>query len=77
MIDYHLHAKHWGVFIILALAVMIASIHPMELSSYLLHQLGTLLMWIALIILIKKIGLGFGSVTSYIIFLLIHVLAAV
>ncbi len=76
MIDYHLHAKHWGVFIILALAVMIASIHPMELSSYLLHQLGTLLMWIALIILIKKIGLGFGSVTSYIIFLLIHVLGA-
>lgn len=76
MIEYQLQAKHWIVLSILLIAIGLASIHPLEFESYLLHQVGTVLMLLALLLCFKKIGLTFYSFTLYISFLLIHILGA-
>lgn len=76
MIEYQLTLKHWIVFAVLILAMIVASIDPLEYASYGLHQIGTTIMLIILITCFKKIGLSFISFTLYIGFLLIHILGA-
>jgi putative membrane protein len=76
MIEQQITLKHYIAFGFICLAVIIASIHPLEFESYLLHQAGTVLMLIALIIVIKKIGIDFYSFCLYLAFysfiLLVH-----
>ncbi|SPL71441.1 Inner membrane protein YjdF [Acinetobacter stercoris] len=69
-------AKHYLVLGFLFLEIMIASINPLEMPSYLLHQLGTALMLCFLFFCQKKIGLTFNTFLFYILFLCIHVIAA-
>ena len=76
MIEYQFSLKHWLLLGFLAIAIIIASIQPLELSSYILHQIGTVFMLIALFICLKKIGLSYYSFFLYILFLLIHILGA-
>lgn len=76
MIYHQLTSKHWLSLAILATCIVIASIQPLEFSSYLLHQIGTVLMIIALFICLKKIGLTLSSFVLYLGFLVIHVLGA-
>ena len=76
MIESQFSVKHWLLLGFLVLAIIIASIQPLELSSYILHQIGKVLMLIALFICFKKIGLNFYSFTLYIGFLLIHIVGA-
>lgn len=76
MIEYQFTFKHWFSLGILLIAIIIASVEPLELSSYFLHQIGTALMLIVLLISFKKFGLSFYSFFSYILFLLIHILGA-
>ena len=74
--DYQLKKPHWIALIVLAVAIAFASIHPLELSSYILHQVGTVFMLVTLIIFLYKIGLNLISFMLYIGFLLIHILGA-
>ncbi|WP_163123561.1 DUF2238 domain-containing protein [Acinetobacter portensis] len=76
MIYHQLTSKHWLSLAILATCIVIASIQHLEFSSYLLHQIGTVLMIIALFICLKKIGLTLSSFVLYLGFLVIHVLGA-
>ena len=76
MIDHQLTAKHWSVLAVLAIVIILASINPLEYPSYMLHQVGTVLMLIGLFVCLKKIGLTFASFVLYILFLIIHVFAA-
>lgn len=76
MIDYSLCAKHYLVLTGLLVAIIIASINPLEYPSYGLHQLGTAIMLVFLYYCLKKIGISFGSFALYIVFLLIHILGA-
>lgn len=75
-IDYQLKNKHWLCLILLCAAVALASIQPLEFNAYLLHQLGTVFMLIALILCLYKLGLSFISFVLYLGFLLIHILGA-
>lgn len=76
MIEQQITLKHYIALGFICLAVIIASIHPLEFESYLLHQAGTVLMLIALIIAIKKIGIDFYSFCLYLAFLFIHIVGA-
>ncbi|PVZ88692.1 DUF2238 domain-containing protein [Serratia sp. S1B] len=68
--------KHAIIFTILAVALIIASIHPLQYPDYLLHQTGTVFMLIALCYCFKKIGLNFLSFSFYTSFLIIHMVGA-
>ena len=57
MIEQQLSIKHYIALAIVLLVVAIASIQPLEFEAYLLHQAGTVLMLIALIVTMKKIGI--------------------
>lgn len=72
----HLNSKHWFSLLILSIAIILASIHPLEVGSYLLHQVGTVLMLALLLITQKKIGLSVKSFYLYLLFLIVHVFAA-
>ena len=76
MIEYQLTFKHWTCLALIAVAIFIASIQPLEFESYLLHQAGTVFMLLALILSLKKIGLDFISFSLYLGFLLVHILGA-
>ncbi|EOR09268.1 MULTISPECIES: DUF2238 domain-containing protein [Acinetobacter] len=76
MIEQQLSLKHYIALAIVLLVVAIASIQPLEFEAYLLHQAGTVLMLIALIVTMKKIGISFYSFCLYLGFLLIHILGA-
>ncbi|WP_445403710.1 DUF2238 domain-containing protein [Acinetobacter vivianii] len=76
MIEKQLTLKHYLVLALIVLVVAIASIHPLEFESYLLHQAGTLFMLIALLIAFKKIGLNYFSFCLYLAFLFIHIIGA-
>ncbi len=76
MIYHNLTIKHWLTLAVLGFAILIASIHPLEFPSYLLHQIGTVLMLVALFICQKKIGLSYPTFLLYILFLVIHVIGA-
>jgi len=76
MTDHRLSSKQFVSLGILAIAIIFASIHPLEMESYLLHQIGTVFMIVMLILCLYKIGLSFFSFNLYLAFLLIHVVAA-
>ena len=76
MIEQRLSAKHYASMGILILAILLASIHPLEMEAYLLHQAGTAFMLIMLLVCLYKIGLNFLSFNLYILFLIVHVIAA-
>ena len=76
MIEQRLSAKHYASMGILILAILLASIHPLEMEAYLLHQAGTAFMLIMLLVCLYKIGLNFLSFNLYILFLFVHVIAA-
>lgn len=76
MIDHQLSSKHFVSLAILAIAVIVASIQPLEIESYLLHQAGTVFMVLMLLLCLYKIGINFLNFNLYILFLLIHVVAA-
>jgi len=54
MIEQQLSLKHYIALAIVLLVAIIASIQPLEFEAYLLHQAGTVLMLIALIVTMKK-----------------------
>ncbi|WP_312086120.1 DUF2238 domain-containing protein [Acinetobacter variabilis] len=76
MMDHRLSGKHFISLGILLAAIIVASIQPLEMQSYLLHQTGTLFMIGMLIFCLYKIGLSFLSFNLYILFLFIHIVAA-
>ena len=76
MIEYQFSLKHWLGLGFLTLAIVIASIQPLELFSYVLHQVGTAFMLVVLLICFKKIGLTYFSFALYLLFLLIHIIGA-
>ena len=76
MIDYKLSPKHIFPFVVLFATIVIASIQPLEMEAYLLHQIGTALMLVVLLVCLYKLGLSFASVCLYIGFLLIHIIGA-
>lgn len=76
MIDHSLSAKHYLVLSFVVIAIIIASINPLEYAAYALHQIGTAIMLAFLWYCLKKVGLSFWSFTLYIGFLLIHILGA-
>ena len=76
MIEKQLDLKHYIALAIILLSVILASINPLEFESYLLHQTGTVLMLIALLVAVKKIGITFYSFCLYLAFLFIHIIGA-
>ena len=68
MIDHRLSGKHLISLGVLVAAIIVASIQPLEMQSYLLHQTGTLFMIGMLIFCLYKIGLSFLSFNLYILF---------
>ena len=74
--DHRLSSKHFVSLGILTFAIIVASIQPLEMEAYLLHQAGTVFMLLMLLYCLYKIGLSFLSFNLYILFLLIHVVAA-
>lgn len=76
MIYHTLIKQHWFSLAVLAIAIIFASINPLEYPSYMLHQIGTVLMLIALFVCLKKVGLTLPTFVLYLAFLLVHVLAA-
>lgn len=76
MIEHQLNIKHWLALAVLTVAVIIASIRPLEFEAYLLHQAGTVFMLALLLFTQKKIGMSFYSFVLYLIFLLIHIIGA-
>lgn len=76
MIEKQLNLKHYLALASIVLSVIIASIQPLEFESYLLHQAGTVLMLIALLFTLKKIGINFYSFCLYLAFLFIHIIGA-
>ncbi|ATO20920.1 hypothetical protein BS636_15175 [Acinetobacter sp. LoGeW2-3] len=76
MMDYRLSGKHWVSLGILAVAIGISSIQPLDMQSYILHQVGTVFMIGMLLFCLYKVGFNFFSFNLYILFLLIHVVAA-
>lgn len=76
MIYHSLTGKHFAVVALLLLALIVATIEPLEYASYGLHQIGTAIMLVFLLYCLKKVGLSFWSFALYIGFLLIHILGA-
>lgn len=73
---HNMNIYKWLSMIALTIIIVIASIHPLEVPAYLLHQLGTLLMLIALFYVNYKLKLSNLSFILYCAFLAIHVVAA-
>lgn len=67
---------HWYWLGVLVFACAIATIHPLEMPSYLLHQLGTFLGTAIILWLTFKHFVSRSGFALAIIFLLIHVLGA-
>ena len=76
MIIHKLTTQHILPLLLLLFAVTLASIHPLEMEAYLLHQIGTVLMLIVLITCLYKMGLNLISFWLYTGFLLIHIVGA-
>ncbi|ENW19027.1 DUF2238 domain-containing protein [Acinetobacter haemolyticus] len=76
MIEKKFSLKHSIALAMVLLFIIIASINPLEFESYLLHQAGTIIMLIALIVTMKKIGIDFFSFCLYLAFLFIHIIGA-
>ena len=67
---------HWAGIGLVVLACIIASINPLEFSSYLLHQAGTLLGVIALLAFTFKGWVSRSGFNLAILFILLHILGA-
>lgn len=76
MIEHQLSIKHWLALVVITVAVIIASIRPLEFEAYLLHQASTVFMLVLLLFTQKKIGMSFYSFVLYLFFLLIHIIGA-
>lgn len=76
MIEKQFKLKHSVALVLIFIAILLSSIHPLEFEAYLLHQVGTVFMLVLLFIIFKKIGLDFLSFTLYLLFLLIHIIGA-
>src|SRR5690606_13114144 len=76
MIEQRLSRKHYVSLGTLILAILLASIRPLELEAYLLHEAGTAFMLIMLLVCLYKTGLNFLSFKLYIFILIVHVIAA-
>lgn len=76
MIYTSLSHKHFFILALFLIALIFASIEPLEWISYGLHQIGTALMLVFLLYCLKKIGLSLWSFALYIGFLMIHILGA-
>lgn len=76
MIEKKFKLKHYVALVLIFIAILLSSIHPLEFEAYLLHQVGTVFMLVLLFIIFKKIGLDFLSFTLYLLFLLIHIIGA-
>ncbi|EEH69096.1 MULTISPECIES: DUF2238 domain-containing protein [Acinetobacter] len=76
MIEKKFSLKHSIALAMVLLFIIIASINPLEFESYLLHQAGTVIMLIALIVTMQKIGIDFFSFCLYLAFLFIHIIGA-
>lgn len=63
-------------FAILLLTMALASIHPLEFSSYLLHQAGTLICMGFLGWVVKKAHISNMAIIGATVFLLVHILGA-
>lgn len=61
---------------ILALAMLLASIHPLDWGSYALHQAGTLICVGFLLWAVKKAHLSNSAIIGATLFLLVHILGA-
>lgn len=61
---------------ILALAMLLASIHPLDWGSYALHQAGTLICVGFLLWAVKKARLSNRAIIGATVFLLVHILGA-
>lgn len=72
----HLTRFHYAWLAVLALACAVATIQPLEFSSYLLHQLGTGLFLVGLLIPTLKGWVSRTGFAGAILFLLCHVLGA-
>ena len=62
--------------IVLVMAVLLASIHPLEFASYVLHQVGTLLSVLILFWYRKKAAVSDSAFIGATLFLLIHIVGA-
>ena len=49
MIEHQLSIKHWLALAVITVAIIIASIRPLEFEAYLLHQAGTVFMLVLLL----------------------------
>lgn len=67
---------HYAWLLVLSIACGLATIQPLEFSSYLLHQLGTVLFVIGLLIPTVKGWVSNTAFVGTILFLLLHVLGA-
>lgn len=73
---HHLTRFHYVWLTVLAVACAVASINPLEFSSYLLHQLGTLLFVVGLLLLTLFGHVSKNGFAGAILFLLLHVIGA-
>ncbi|TCM67732.1 putative membrane protein [Acinetobacter calcoaceticus] len=76
MIYYTFRWPHYLALAVLAAVVLWASIDPLEYASYLLHQVGTVLMLILIVLVQRRYGLSLFSFCCYLIFLVVHVIGA-
>lgn len=61
---------------VLVVAIGLASIHPLEMSDYLLHQLGTVITIAILLSLRRLAGLSDKAFIGATVFLLVHIVGA-
>lgn len=67
---------HWLCLAILAIACMVASIDPLDFHDYLLHQVGTAIGVIILLLLAYQRSISLNGFILTTVFLVIHVLGA-
>ncbi|MEB3753098.1 DUF2238 domain-containing protein [Acinetobacter sp. MD2(2019)] len=71
-----MNKNKWITIFILLLLIGIASINPLEMQSYLLHQLGTVVMLIGLFYVNAKTKISTLAFNLYCGFLAVHIVAA-
>lgn len=71
-----MHLTHWLLLASVAIAVIFASIHPLQMDDYLLHQVGTLVGVILLLFLQWQRRVSMWGFALTILFILLHILGA-
>lgn len=67
---------HWVLMSLVVIASIIASIHPLDFAAYLLHQVGTVVGMVVLLILLYQRKVSVLGFSLTIIFILFHILGA-